>query len=202
METWWLTEFELAAGPKADPTLSRPVLLDLALADFNQPGLDVVTAIDGQQVPSNGWAVAGQTGASHAAVFQPQTVITGNGETLLTIQLQHKFQDGNYNLGKFRLSVTNSPSPFLAAAIPDGVQAILNKKREERTDEEKQQVLAYFREINPRLKKLQVAGFDAANQPRPTDPKLVQLREAVAKASAADPHRSGTQTVPRGLRPQ
>lgn len=177
-----LTEFELAAGPKADPNLSKPVLLDLALADFNQAGLDVVTAIDGQQVPSNGWAVAGQTGAGHVAVFQPQMPVTGTGETLLTIQLQHKFQDGNYNLGKFRLSATNSPGPFPAAPIPDAIQALLGKKREERTDEEKQQVLAYFREINPRLKKLQVA-LETAKQPRPTDPKLVQLREALAKAS-------------------
>ncbi|MCA9096877.1 MAG: DUF1549 domain-containing protein, partial [Planctomycetaceae bacterium] len=143
-----LTELELASGPKADPAQSLPVALDLAQADFNQGSYDVVTAIDGQQLPnSNGWAIAGGIGKPHVAIFQPATAPAANGESLLAFTFHHQFQDGNYNIGKFRLSVTNSPGPFPVSAIPDATQAILNKKREDRTDEEKQKLLAYFREI-------------------------------------------------------
>lgn len=178
-----LTEFEVAAAPKSDAAQSRPIVLDLAQADYSQGSYDVVSAIDGQQLPNaNGWGVAGQTGASHAAVFQPQFPIQGIGETLLTFQFQHKFQDGNFNLGKFRLSVTNSPAPFPLSTPPAPIQAILDKKREERSDEDKQQLLTYFREINPRLKKLQ-AALETTKQPRPTDPKLVEMRNALTKAS-------------------
>jgi hypothetical protein len=66
------------------------------------------------------------------------------------------------------------------------VLAIAKTKAEKRTDEQKQQLAAYYRTIDPGLLKKQQA-LAKAKQPVPEDPKLMELKRVLANAELPVP---------------
>jgi hypothetical protein len=176
------------------------IKLQNAKADFSQGGYPVESAIDGNSSAEsgNGWAVAPQVGQNHTATFELASPLEGAKSQRLELVIHQNFVDGQHSLGKFRVSVTDSPAP-LNLGLPAAISEILAKSADKRTDAERDTLLARLRDedkghqelaaklaevqkpvpADPQLKKLE-DDLAAAQQPLPIDQKLQRLRRAVA----------------------
>jgi WD40 repeat protein/mono/diheme cytochrome c family protein len=184
----------------AEGTSFADIKLQNAQATVSQGGYDVKSAIDGNAKAEldNGWAIAPELGRDHAATFELASPLEGAKGRMLELNLHQNFIDGQHSLGRFRVSVTDA-MPGLNFGLPPAIAAILAKPAGERTDAEREALLARAREDDKRYKELQAelakqqkplpedprlkqleADFAAAQQPLPVDPKLQQLRRAVA----------------------
>lgn len=181
-----LSEFRLEWAAESQPDQNTPVTLQNAQADFSQQGYDVQTAIDGQVAPQgNGWAGAGKLGENRTAVFETQQDI-GDQPGLVTFELVQEFQDGQHSIGRFRLSVTRDPRPVLLDGLPAAIAAILETDADQRTDQQRAELLKYYRGVDPELQRLEQA-VKTAREPRPIDPGLQQRRDQLAQARKALP---------------
>ena len=101
------------------------------------------TAIDGNKTAeaNNGWGIAPQFGRDHAARFELAAPLDSAKDRLLEFTLHQNFQDGQHSLGRFRISVTDAAPP-LNFGLPPAINAILAKPADQRTDAERQALLA------------------------------------------------------------
>jgi hypothetical protein len=147
-----VSELKVTAAAPADPRSAQPVALQNASADFSQAGYDVRGAIDGAE--DTGWAVHPQMGKNHTAVFETKEAVGQPGGTALTFTFSQQYQDGQHSLGRFRLSVTSSPRPFTMSGLPADLVQILHTPAEQRTEEQKQKLAAYYRGQDAELTRL------------------------------------------------
>jgi hypothetical protein len=169
-----LNELELTAAPKADPKQPKPVKLEKALADFSQDTYAVSNAIDGSiDDPSNGWSVSPAIGVAHWATFETSQPVGGDGGTVLTLRLHHKFEN-EWTLGRFRLSATRGPKP-VGLGLPEDFRAILTVAPELRAEAQQEALRGYFRATDPALRD-KIAAVNASKVPLPVDPRLQALR--------------------------
>ena len=173
-----LSEFIVEWHPSADPKKKTRVALQNAQADFSQADYNVQIAVGGS--PDKGWAIAPQTGQSHKAAFETHDDLAGPG--VFTIRMVQNFPDGQHTLGRFRISVTNSPRPVALDGHPQNIADILAVAADKRTDKQKAELLDYYRKFDQELKQHGEA-LAAAKQPLPVDSKLAQLRDALTDAS-------------------
>ena len=136
-----LTELRVAAAGK-------PVKLQNPSADYAQEGHAVGTAIDGNN--DTGWAVQPQFGKSHVAVFETAGTLALEAGADVTFTLEFQSRYPQHNIGKLRLSATDSPNPS-RQFVPDAVRQALAAGPEKRTDAQKNEVTAYYRTIAPVL---------------------------------------------------
>ena len=178
-----LTEFELDAAPKSDPTKSVKVKLAKARATFSQAGYSVASAIDGRMAASlNGWAISPKIGVNHAASFQTQQPIGFSDGTVLTFRLHQQFQSGQHSIGRFRLSVTTSSGPLMLRGLPEKIAAITKIAPSKRNAAQKAELLTYYRSIDGELRRLN-SVLAEAKKPRQVPIKLQQLRKQLATVS-------------------
>ena len=156
-----LSELRLSVAPTNDPAKVQPVGLQNALADYNQPGWDVSGAIDGDL--ATGWALAGETGKNHVAVFECKSDVGASGGSLLFFTLDQQFGDGKHELGKFRLSVTASKRPIRLAALPENIAKLLAIPADKRSDQQKSELAAYYRSLDAEFARLNQAVAQHAN---------------------------------------
>ncbi|QDV50937.1 DUF1549 domain-containing protein [Gimesia fumaroli] len=183
-----LNEFEVYAAPKSKPDQKTKLTLFNAQADFSQNTYDVKTAIDGQVKPQgNGWAVAPQTGKSHKASFDIQSQVAADAEgTILTFVLKQQFNSNTHSIGRFRLSVSNGTGPTTLDKHPKDILAILKKKSDKRNAAEKKKLLEYYSKADSQLQ-AKLKAVAESKKPRPTDPKLVELRNHLTAMQAVRP---------------
>lgn len=113
------------------------------------------SAIDGDVKGANwGWAVldkANNAGADQAAVFETAADLGDGSETTLTFTLKQN-HGTRHLLGKFRLSVTNSPRPVTAGKeLPKEVVAAIAVDPAKRNDAQNKTIRDYYRGISPLL---------------------------------------------------
>jgi len=155
-----LTEVRLASGAVGD------VMLKAASADFSQQVYPIANAIDGE--PRTGWAIHPEVGKPHAAVFELAEPLEGDGPQRLTIVLDCQSQFGQHQPGRFRLSVTNSPDPRGASALPARIVELVAVADTERSEPQRAELRAYYRE-------------HVSSALRPRFEALAQLREERAQ---------------------
>jgi hypothetical protein len=181
-----LNEFEVRAAPRAKPGSAAKVALQNARADFSQTNFDVALAIDGNDnSPNLGWAVSPQGGSTHWAVFEPKQALGTEGGTVLTFVLTQLFRQGEYGIGRFRISVTTAKSA-VGLSYPEEVAAILGTQAKERSEADRKSLLAFFSKASPELRKRTMALAEA-QKPLPVDPKLKALRDKLAEVSQPVP---------------
>lgn len=101
---------------------SRALKFVAASADYHQSEYHVEKAIDGSSAQKSGWAVGGELGRPHQAVFELSGAV---GPGTVTFKLEHSFGD-RQALGRFRLAVTRDQTPLrvlprtLAESFADG----------------------------------------------------------------------------------
>jgi hypothetical protein len=110
-----LNELTLHAAPAGSPDQARAIPLRDASADFNQPGWDVRGAID--DVGSTGWAVEPEVGKDHAAVFELAEEVGDGKGSRLTVRLKQLYEEKDYKVDRFRLSITDDATALLATRV-------------------------------------------------------------------------------------
>jgi hypothetical protein len=105
-----------------------------------------------------------QFNQSHAATFETADDIPVSPAQQLTFKIVHQFDDGKHNLGKFRLSVTDSPRPVSGPQLPADIQATVDVPPEQRTPGQQAQLKSYYLEQDVEYQRLKKAQEMAAAQ--------------------------------------
>lgn len=140
-----LGEFKVARSPLDDPTQSTPVKLTNAKADFSQPNLGPETSIDGNS--AYGWAIDPEEGKPHMALFEFAEPIDATAGVVFTVTMEQVFGQ-QHTVGRFRLSLTASQTPFRLEGPPANVAEILAVAPDARTPEQKNALLTHYRTVD------------------------------------------------------
>ncbi|HJZ93831.1 MAG TPA: PSD1 and planctomycete cytochrome C domain-containing protein [Gemmataceae bacterium] len=145
-----LTGIRISLGDGKDST---PLKVKAASADFSQKegGFDIKTVL---QKGGPGWGILPETGKRHFAVFELAEPLAAAGKDV-TVQLQFNSIFANHQFGRFRMSATDSATPHDAAGMPANIEAILKLDAAKRTDAQKAELRAYYRNtVSPDVRKL------------------------------------------------
>ncbi len=127
----------------------KPVELSAIRADFEQPSFPPANAVDGRN--DTGWAIASEFGKPHVALFEPRTPIAAiNDETTVRVRLEFQSIHVAHVLGRFRLSLTNSPVASLRP-MPAAVREALNLSADKRNDAQKKTIAEFYLNNEPAL---------------------------------------------------
>jgi hypothetical protein len=142
-------------NPKRElsPSGRQSVGLTQALADHSQDKFPVAAVLNPADLTKSGWAVGPEMKTAHAAVFVSAAPV-GTGATLLTFRLEQRFKSAGYNLGRFRLSVTNDARVLQRATVPAAILTIIDTPAEKRTREQQATLAAHYRTVAPATKTL------------------------------------------------
>lgn len=157
-----ISELKLTIAPKSDPAKATPVSLQNPTADFSQESWNVAGAIDGNE--ASGWAVSPAFNQNHAAIFETTANAGGDGGSTLTFSMSQQFQDGTHTLGRFRISVTNSPRPVGMSKMPADLAAILATPADKRNDEQKAKLATHFQSLDTDYQRLKAEVQRAEEQ--------------------------------------
>ncbi|MGI9516362.1 MAG: DUF1553 domain-containing protein, partial [Pirellulaceae bacterium] len=148
-----LTEIEVSQVAE-ESQQEPPTPIESAEATFEQGGHKVTQAFDGN--PKTGWAVyeGRVVDREHAAVFRFQEPVQMKADHQLKIVLRHDSPHKKHNLGRFRVSVTESDEPKLTS-IADQLLAALETAADDRNDQQRKLVSKSHRESVPQYKTLQ-----------------------------------------------
>jgi hypothetical protein len=164
-----LSEFSVDAVSADDPKKKMKVVFSEASSDVDQGVRDlepifddrtnnkritgpVQFAIDGK--PNTAWGIdigPGRRNQDRQAVFVCKTPIEFDGDVILTIHLAQNHggwnsdDNQNNNLGRFRVSVTSAKGDIVADPLPARIRKILEIPREQRSDQQAEEVFSYWR---------------------------------------------------------
>jgi len=119
-----MTDIRIAVN--APGAAVRSVDFKTAVAAFSQQQFPVAHAIDADQ--NSGWAISPELGKPHTAVFAPDAPITVEAGATVTLTLSFLSPHANHQLGRFRLAISDTPSP--AATGADQIPALQKKIQE------------------------------------------------------------------------
>ena len=181
-----LSEFEVHLATKKAPAKFAKVQLQNAKTDFSQKGFNIKTVIDGKAIGgNNGWAIHPQQKKNHVALFETKTNTGDASGSILKFVLNQQY-DGKHALGKFRISITNSPRPLKLGGPPANIAAIFKVQPAKRNKKQQADVTKFFRSNDGKLKQLQTT-LNNAKKPLPQDAGEKQRIDTLAKASVAIP---------------
>jgi WD40 repeat protein/mono/diheme cytochrome c family protein len=170
-----LSEFEVFASPTAKPAEAKKVDLHKPLADFSQQNFEIAKAVNGNPNDGNkGWAISPAYGVTHWATFECKQAINIEGGTQLKIVMHHKFNQPDYVLGRFRISVAVDKTD-VGLTLADEYKAVVATPAAQRKPEQSALLSKHFKAVDQEFRNLQ-AALGVANQPLPVDPKLVELQ--------------------------
>jgi hypothetical protein len=129
-----VSEFSIGIQPANGTGEVQAVKLTDPSATFSQDGYDVAMAIDGN--PNTGWAIAPQQGKNHTAVFQTSGEVGFEGGCLITLKIVNNFTDNVHQLGKFRISASDSDRPVTLNTLPADLAALLSVPADERSEKQ------------------------------------------------------------------
>src|SRR5207244_203730 len=180
-----LSQIELKVAPKSDPKAERTIKFASALSDFSQVNYPIKGAIDGNPTGDKGWAVSPNFDMPHWAVFELAEPLDIPDGAVLTVTLAQQFGQGQYQIGRFRLSVAAAKKP-VALGIADDLLTITDTPAKERDEKQAAALLKYYRTTDAELQKRE-RELAEAKKPLPLDPKLVELRAVLADAEKPVP---------------
>jgi hypothetical protein len=119
-------------------------------ATFEQGDLKLAGVVD--DGPATGWAIyeGKPVDRDHAAVLRFNTPLETAPDTVLTIRLRHESEHKHHNLGRFRISLTQSAKPRLVPTDP-ALLVALRTVEALRTEAQQKAVTAAWEKIDPAL---------------------------------------------------
>ncbi len=149
-----LNEFKVDQNKIDSKDKAKPIKLVRPQATFSQDQFGIDKAIDNN--PETGWAISPNVGKNQVAVFETQGKVGPNEGSVLRFTMVQKFAGKEHNLGKFRISLTNTRPPvLLQGQVPENIVKILETPADQRNPQEKQTVANYYRSIDQELARLQ-----------------------------------------------
>ncbi len=183
-----LSEFDAAVAPPNNPNKKVPVEFESAWADFWESGWKAEDAIDGDV--ATGWSIDAWRGynENRVALFTTRPGQALDGLSTLTLTLD--FQYGNrHSLGRFKIWAARGDREHLQ--LPIDIGQILNKKPEERTDEEKAKLIDFMGQDDPEMS-ARLAALEAHKKAAPKAP------DTKAQTLTANPQPPETHVLARG----
>jgi len=178
-----VTEVILELAAASSPEKLKRVILHRPQADFAQAGgrFEPKYAIDNDPASnSRGWAVAGEIGEPHWAIFEVKEPLTLTEPMIATVKIEQQFNGGKHALGRFRISFTDTKGP-----LPLGVSAraaeLAAKPVDQRSTAEQRELAALIAREDPQWQK-RSAALAAAIMPVPREQKIVTLEAELADA--------------------
>jgi cytochrome c553 len=173
-----LSDFRVTAAPLDGKSKAVPVKLVRPRATFEQKGLPIAAAIDGN--PTSGWAVDPQFGKDHAAVFDFENPIDFEGGTVLTCTLAFK-TNNQHAIGRPRLSVSAKARPVIEGrAISETIAEIAAQPLKNLSATQRKLLWAWARRSDERWQQLNKAVEDhLKTAPKPAKVKALICSEAV-----------------------
>lgn len=170
-----LTGFKVSL---ADNASGAAVKLVRASADHSQPNYPVANAIDARD--DSGWAILPEAGKPHEAIFEPARALPADDRTTLVFTLAFNSQYARHEIGRFRLAVTTAHNPGGRRAVPANLRPVLALAADQRSDDQKRQLAAWFRTIAPSL---QPARDDLASVQKDRDKFLEGVATCLVSTS-------------------
>lgn len=151
-----LTLLTLKTASIDAPKATKEIPLQKAQASFETPGHKVERVINSS--PHSGWSISPQQGKKQIAAFETKKPFGFEKGTLITVTLQQSNTQKLYhNLGRFRISLTTASKPLSLTGMTDLIAKTLELPPDQRSAEQQQELLEFFRTIDPQLKKRKAA---------------------------------------------
>lgn len=150
---FFLSDFEVDAAAAGKPDTMSRLVFKTAEADESQDGYDVKALLK-KDSGLHGWAIDASQPATplrRQAVLIAEKPFGFEGGTILTMRLKHLMRHSSRNLGRFRLSVTTGADPAFIAKLPARLRPVLDTEAGKRTDEQREQLAAAYRNVAPLL---------------------------------------------------
>lgn len=161
-----LSEFKVEAAPADKPEAFQKVELVETIADYSQKNWPVKNAIDGNR--KTGWAVGGQFGQGHHAVFVAKSRVGFEKGTVLRFTLDQQYGNGR-TIGCFQLMATSGSPGMLG--VPENIRKLASTVTKKRNAKQKKQLGDFFlsqskgyKELQARVKKVQ-SDYDKIQPP-------------------------------------
>ena len=165
---------------------AQEVRLENASAAFGAEGFGVGEAIDGNESANSGWSVGQETGTAHAEAFEVRDEnLFKTAGSLLIVTLS---QNGgtNQTVGRFRLSVTGQSGPVRIP--PRNIAKVLAIASGERSEAEREELHAYFRDFAPTLADLNQELRDLRKKRDRINPVAVPVLRELADDKVRESH--------------
>ena len=132
----------------------EPLPFASAVAEFNQDGLPVAGAIDGD--PKSGWGIWKKDfdyNQPRKAVFRLKETWPAGEGTRFTLRLRHKHDAKKHLLGRFRVSVTAAPEPSIEMrdGLPGEIVHILSTSPAKRLAKQRDSLARHHRSLMPEI---------------------------------------------------
>lgn len=141
----------LLGSPAANTAKIQRLTLQRPQADFSQNGFPVQNALDNRD--DTGWAVGNEFGKPHRASFELKETLTGVSELTVVLEMKHP-QILEHTIGRFRFWITPSPAPVKLTGPPEKIVDILRIAPDKRTQQQKDELLRYYRSLDEELQRL------------------------------------------------
>lgn len=167
-----LTDFRVELK-RRDGVAPQPIKIASAKATFEQGSLKAAAAFDGKS--NTGWAVweGRVVDREHAAVFQFESPIQADAKATLIVTLKHESANRNHNIGRFKISLSDSPNPKLAASNSALAEA-LRTPAEKRSSKQKKVITDAFRDSDTTAQQIK-------KQRESIDKQLAAIRKGAPK---------------------
>lgn len=152
---------------------TTPIALQNPSATYEQSGAaaanpygkwSIAAALDADAKGRNwGWAIMEKVGEAHAAIFETASDLTLNEGESIAIGLWQNLDNPQHTIGRFRIAASTSPRPVqVANSLPAAIEQIVLTPKEQRSDEQRTELMKYFRGITPLLEpqRQQLAQID------------------------------------------
>lgn len=150
---FFLSDFKLDVAPASNPMAFTPIAFKKAFADEAQDGYGIETLLKKKSDEITGWAIdeSAAKPLRRQAVFVSDTPFGSDKGIVLRITLSHQMRHASRNIGRFRLSLTKSSTPQFITELPARLRPVLDIPDSKRTDEERRDVAAAYRDVSPLL---------------------------------------------------
>ena len=136
-----LSKLTLTAG-------DQTILVSHATADYTQVGFSPDAILD--KDPNSGWAFVPDVKTPHFLAVEFSQIIPA-GAAPLRMVLSFQSKHIAHMFGRFRISLTSSPSPLQAAKTPADLQSILAKAPDKRSSAEVQKINDLLTKRHPQM---------------------------------------------------
>ncbi|MCH2388990.1 MAG: hypothetical protein MK240_12385, partial [Opitutales bacterium] len=185
--TFVITEFELGFRLGESSEKMKALKLVDAVADFTEPGYDVLNAINkDKDRDDKGWSIGDRGRETHWARFaldKPLSVESEKGKLVVIITC--RYSDNEFPLGKFRIYTTDAKDP-LERGLPGSIASILSKPEIEWSPADISSVTDWVKLQEPEYLQKRYAWI-TAKRPLPTDSAMDELKAALVKAEQQVP---------------
>lgn len=175
----WQQDVAVSPSPNHEQATSSRSTISLprAAADFSQVNFPIANALAQKDIAKSGWAVGPEQKQPHTAYFLAGAPTGEFAVSQLTFRLEQRFNQPQYLLGRFRLSVTTSLDVQRRVVVPADLLAIVDAPAETRSDEQRTKLAAYYRSIAPALQPVResIAQLEKSRPTIPTVPVMLEL---------------------------